>query len=101
MRPLRFSQRHGVLHQPRGRLREHHPARGRRRFHPLCHPDVLAGRGVAQRPRADLTGDHPARVQAHPQLQCHAIAGLHLGRQPVGFLLDGQRGKAPPKSVIL
>ncbi len=33
--PLRFSQHHGVLDQPRGGLRQHHPARGRHRFHPL------------------------------------------------------------------
>ncbi len=99
--PLRFSQRHGVLDQLRGRLREHHPARGRHRFHPLRKPDRLAGRGVTQRPRADLTGDHPTRIQAHPQPQRHAVAAGHLGRQPVGLLLDGQRGKARPKSMIL
>ena len=64
-------------------------------------PTVLAGRGVSQRPRTDLTGDHPTRIQAHPHLQSHAVAALHLGRQPVRLLLDGQRGQACPKSVIL
>ena len=64
-------------------------------------PTVFAGRGVPQRPRADLTGDHATRVQAHSQLQRHAVAAGHLGRHPGGFLLDGQRGKASPKSVIL
>ena len=57
------------------------PPGGRHRFHPLREPDRLAGRGVPQRPRADLAGDHPARVQAHPQLQLHAVAALHLGGQ--------------------
>ncbi len=99
--PRRFSQHHGVLDQPRGRLRQHHPARGRHRFHPLRKPYRLAGRGVAQQPRTDLTGDHPTRIQAHPHPQRHAIAALHLGRQPVRLLLDGQRGKAAPKSMIL
>ena len=46
--PLRFGQHHGVLDQPRGGLREHHPARGRDRFHPLGKPDRFAGRGVSQ-----------------------------------------------------
>ena len=99
--PLRFSQHHGVLDQPRGRLRQHHPARGRHRFHPLRKPDRLAGRGVSQRPRTDLTGDHPTRIQAHPHPQSHAVAAPHFGRQPVRLLLDGQRGQAPPKSMIL
>ena len=99
--PLPFTQRHGVLDQPRGRLRQHHPARGRHRFHPLGKPDRLAGRGVAQRPQADLTGNHPARIQAHPQAKIDTVAALHFGRQPVGLLLDGQRGQTPPKCMIL
>ena len=99
--PLRFRQHHGVLDQPRGRLRQHHPAGRRHRFHPLREPDRLADRGVPQCPRTDLTGDHPTRVQAHPQLQRHAIAAGHLGREPLRLLLDGQRGEACPKSVIL
>ena len=64
--PLRFTQYGGVLDQPRRRLREHHPARGRHRFHPLRKPDRLADRSVTHCPRADLTGDHPTRIQAHP-----------------------------------
>ncbi len=99
--PFGFGQQHGVLDQPRGRLREHHPARGRHRFHPLGKTDGLAGRGVAQGSRTDVTGDHPTGVQAHPQLQCHAIAALHLGCQSARLVLDGQRRKARPKSVIL
>ena len=66
-----------------------------------ANPTVLAGRGVTQRPRTDLAGDHPTRIQAHPQPQSHAVAALHLGRQPIGFVLDGQRRKAGPKSMIL
>ena len=99
--PFRFRQRHGVLDQPRGGLREHHPARGRHRFHPLGEPDRLADRGVTQRPRTELTGDHPTRIQAHPQLQRHAVAALHLGGQPVRLFLDGQRSETCAKSVIL
>ena len=99
--PFRFGQHHGVLDEPRGRLREHHPARGRHRFHPLGEPDRLADRGVAQRPRTDLTGDHPTRIQSHPQLQSHAIAAGHLGREPVRHLLDGQRSQTCSKSMIL
>ena len=99
--PLRFGQHGGVLDEPRGRLRQHHPAGRRHRFHPLREPDLLADRGIPQRPRTDLTGDHPARIQANPQPQLDTVAALHLGREPVGLLLDGQRGQARPKSVIL
>ena len=72
--PLRFTQDHGVLHQPRGRLRQHHPARGGHRFHPLRQSDLLADRGVPQRPRTDLTGDHPTGVKSHPHLEVHTVA---------------------------
>ena len=43
------------------------------------------------------------RPEFKPTRNCNATPSrrLHLGRQPVGFLLDGQRGQAPPKSVIL
>ena len=90
-----------VLDQPRGRLRKHHPARRGHRFHPLRQPDLLADRGVPQRPRTDLTGDHPTRIQAHPHPKIDTVAALHLGRQPIRLLLNGQRGQAGPKSVIL
>ena len=40
----------GVQLAPRSTPRES-PRQDRRRFHPLWHPDVLAGRAVAQRPR--------------------------------------------------
>ena len=88
LHPLRFGQRHGVLDQPRGRLRQHHPARRCRRFHPLRKPDRLAGRDVAQRPRTDLAGDHPTRVQAHPQLQGHTVAVV-APRPPTDWLPPG------------
>jgi hypothetical protein len=61
---------------------------------------VLPGRGVTQRPRAEITGDHPTRIQAHPHSQRHTIAALHLGRQPVRLLLDGQGSQACAKCVI-
>ena len=79
--PFGFGQHHGVLDQPGGRFRQHHPARGRHRFHPLGEPDGLAGRGVTHGSRTELAGDHPTRVQAHPQLQRHTVTTRHLGRQ--------------------
>ncbi|HTQ22819.1 hypothetical protein, partial [Mycobacterium sp.] len=35
------------------------------------------------------------------QSQCHPVAALHLGRQPVRLLLNSQRRKTSPKGVIL
>ena len=35
-----------------------------------------------------FTGDHPTGVQSHAQPQRHAIAALHLGRQPVRLSLN-------------
>ncbi len=46
MHPLRFGQIHDVLDQSRGRIRQHHLARRRHRFHPLRKPDRLARRGI-------------------------------------------------------
>ena len=98
--PFRFSQHDAVLDQPCGRFRQHHPARRRHRFHPLRHPDLLADYPVAQRPRTDLTGNYPTGIEAHPQPQSQPIAALHVGCQPVRFLLDGHCGQATPKRVI-
>ena len=64
-------------------------------------PDRLAGRGVAQRPRTDVACDHPTRIQTHPQLQRDSVAARYLGRQLFRIVLDGERRKACPKSVIL
>jgi hypothetical protein len=66
----------------------------------LREPDGSADRGVPQSPRTELTGDYPTRIQADSQLQRHAIAARHLDRQLVRRRLDGERGKAAPKSVI-
>jgi hypothetical protein len=90
-----------MFDQACGGLREQYRAWRCRGFHPLGHPDVRTRRAVAQRPRTDFTGDHPARIESDPQLQCHTIAALHVGRQSVGLLLNLQCGQTGSKSVVL
>ena len=98
---LRFSQHHGVLDQPRGGLRQHHPARRGHRFHPLRHPDLLTDRGVTQRPRTDLTGDHLTGVQSHAHLEVHTVALSDFDGKPLGLLLNAHGRQAGTNRVIL
>ena len=99
--PLRFGQHHGVLDQPRGGLRQHHPARRGHRFHPLRQPDLLTDRGVPQRPRTDLTGDHLTGVKSHPHLEVHTVALLDLDGKPLRLLLNAHGRQAGTNGVIL
>ena len=99
--PLRFTQHHGVLDQPRGRLRQHHPARRGHRFHPLRHTDLLPDRGVTERPRTDLTGDHPTGVKSHPHVEIHTVALSDFDGKPLRLLLNAHGRQAGTNGVIL
>ena len=90
-----------MLDQPRGRLRQHHPARRGHRFHPLRHPDLLPDRAVTQGPRTDLTGDHPTRVQAHPHLEVHPVALSDFDGKPLRLLLNAHGRQAGTNRVVL
>jgi hypothetical protein len=90
-----------VLDQPCGGLREHHRARGRHRFHPLRHADLLTDCGVTEWARTDFTGDHLTGVESHSQLQIHTVAVFDLGGQTSCFLLDVQRRQTAANSVVL
>jgi hypothetical protein len=41
------------------------------------------------------------RIHADPQLKNQAVAAPHVGRKALRLVLDGQRRKTAPKSVIL
>ena len=87
--------------QPRGGLAEHHPARRRRRLHPLRHSDLLAYGRVSACARADFPGDHLAGVQAHPKLQVDAVPILDVERQLLRLYLEIKCGKACAKGMVL
>ena len=85
---LRLTETRGVLHQSRGGLAEHHPARRGRRLHPLGHPDLLADDGVIHYVRTYFAGNHFSRIQADPHLQRDTVASGHLGGELLGFRLN-------------
>ena len=100
--PLRFDQHHGVLDQPRGRLRQHHPAR---RAPPIPSAARTRRSRRSRRSPSDPEPMSPAitRPEFRPTRNCRATPSRRCtsAANRVRLLLDGQCGKACSKSVIL
>ena len=98
---LGLAQHRGMLHQPCGRLAQHHTAGRGNRFHPLRQSNVLTDCGVTRGTRTDFTGDDLSRIQADPQTEGRSVSTLDLGRQLRGLVLNAQRGEAGANRMIL
>jgi len=62
---------------------------------------LLTDGGVSQRPRTDLTGDHLAGIQAHSQLQVHAVKGSDVNGQQLRRFLKAQGRQTGTNGVVL
>jgi len=85
---LRLTQVSRRFDEPCGGLAEHHPAGPCDGLHPLGHADLFADRGVSRGARGHFTSDHLAGIQADTQLQCQAVAVMHIDRLALHRLLQ-------------
>ena len=94
-----FAQLDDALDESRRRLRDHHPARRRDRFHPLGDAHLLADRRVGRRARAEFASDDLPGVQSDADDHLDALA-LELGGQALHLPLKGEGGEAAADRVI-